>query len=53
MAEHMESYLNTNGLSLGYVAKTTYKYREYGYEEAKSLDDYRLIGISRLILGNR
>jgi len=45
----LESYLNMNRLRLGYVLKTTYKYKEYAYKEAKSVSDYRLIEVSPLI----
>lgn len=45
----LESFLSKNGLRLGYVLKTTYKYREYTYQEAESIEQYRLIGIGRVI----
>lgn len=45
----VRSYLNGNGLRLRYVLKSTFKYREYSYQEAKSIDQYRLIGISKII----
>ena len=46
----IQSYLHKNGLRLGYVVKTTYKYRDYAYKEAKSINDYRLIKVNPLIL---
>lgn len=46
----LESYLNMNGLRLGYVLKTTYRYKEYAYKEVKTFDDFRLIGVVPLIL---
>lgn len=45
----VKSYLNGHGLRLGYVLKSTHRYREYSYQEAKSFDQYRLIGVSRII----
>ena len=48
-ASFIESYLRKNQLRLGYVLKTAYKHKEYSYEEAKSFDTYRLIGVSPLI----
>ena len=45
----LKSFLSRNGLRLGYVLKTTHKYREYTYQEAESIEQYRLIGIGRII----
>ena len=49
-APFIEQYLSKNQLRLGYVLKTAYKHKEYSYEEAKSFDTYRLIGVSPLII---
>jgi len=49
-ASFIEQYLSKNQLRLGYVLKTAYKHKEYSYEEAKSFDTYRLIGVSPLIV---
>jgi len=49
-ASFLKSYLDKNRLRLGYVLKTTHKYRDYSYEEAKSFDTHRLIGVSPLIV---
>jgi len=46
----LDSYLKENRLRLGYVMKTVYKYKKYSYEEAKVLEDYQLLGVSRVII---
>ncbi len=46
----VKSYLKQNGLRLGYVLKTTYRYRKHSYEDIKTIDDYQLLNVSRLII---
>lgn len=45
----LKSLLIGSGLRVGYVLKTTHKYRMYTYEEAKSVDQYALIRVSNII----
>jgi len=46
----LNSYLKENQLRLGYVMKIVYKYKKYSYEEVKVLEDYQLLGVSRVII---
>lgn len=46
----IDSYLKTNRLRIGYVEKITYTYKEDAYVEAKSMEAYRLLRVSRLII---
>lgn len=49
-ASYVKSYLEQNGLRLGYILKTTYKYRKHSYEDIKTMEDYQLLDVSRLII---
>ena len=42
----LESLLASKGLRLGYLLKTTYKYKQYKYSDVESLNHYRLINVS-------
>ncbi|MBC8461414.1 MAG: hypothetical protein H8D67_25855 [Deltaproteobacteria bacterium] len=46
----IRSYLDENGLRLGYISKTTYKYKKYSYDKAESIENYELIGVGRIIV---
>jgi len=46
----LESLLASRGLKLGYLLKTTYKHKQYKYGDVATLDQYRLINVSGIIL---
>ncbi|KAF0240901.1 MAG: hypothetical protein FD167_4085, partial [bacterium] len=45
----LESWLQSKHLRLGYVLKTTYKYKPDTLSKASSIDDYKLLKISSII----
>jgi Cdc6-like AAA superfamily ATPase len=46
----LNDYLDKNDLRLGYLAKTTYKFRTDRFDKEKIIEDYQLIGVSRIII---
>ncbi len=46
----LNSYLKENQLRLAHAIKTEYKYKEHSYKEAKVFKDYKLIGVSKIIV---
>jgi len=46
----LNSYLEGEGLRLGYVSKTTHKYRKYTSDKGQLIEDYRLVGVSKIIV---
>lgn len=46
----LNEYLDSNGLRLGYLAKTTHKFRMHSFDKEQIIEDYKLIGVSRIII---
>ena len=47
--ELINSYLKQHDLRLGYILKSTHKYREYRHQDTKVIDQFKLIGVSKII----
>lgn len=45
----LESYLKMKGLRIGYVLKTTFRYKEYSYQDVKTFNDYKLFRVNPII----
>lgn len=48
--EYLNEYLNSKGLRLGYIMKTSHKFRKYNTEQEQTIEDYKLIGVSKIII---
>ncbi|MFA5166258.1 MAG: dsDNA nuclease domain-containing protein [Candidatus Paceibacterota bacterium] len=46
----LQQYLNSKGLRLGYLLKTTYKHKEHKYSDVKNFEECKLINLSSIIL---
>ncbi len=49
----LEECLAQNGLRMGYLVKSTYRYQEHGYGEVKKIEQYRLLNVSPILLPPR
>ena len=46
----LNEYLDKHGLRLGYLARTAYKFRTHSFDKEQIIEDYQLIGVSRIII---
>jgi len=46
----LNEYLDKHDLRLGYLAKTMYKFRIDSFDNEQIIEDYQLIGVSRIII---
>lgn len=46
----LNEYLDKHGLRLGYLAKTTHKFRMHSFDKEQTIENYQLIGVSRIIV---
>ena len=49
-SSYLNEYLDIHGLRLGYVAKTTHKFRMHSFDKEQIIEDYKLISVSRIII---
>jgi hypothetical protein len=49
-SEYLENYLDSIGFRLGYVIRMNHQFRKYSYDEAQSIEDYKLMDVSKIII---
>ncbi len=48
--EYLNEFLNKIGFRLGYVMRISHKFRKYITDQEQSIEDYKLIGVSKIII---
>ena len=48
--EYLNEFLNKIGFKLGYVMRISHKFRKYINDQEQSIEDYKLIGVSKIII---
>jgi hypothetical protein len=46
---YLNEYLDGIGFRLGYVMRTSHKFRKYSTDKEQAIEDYRFIGVSKII----
>ena len=46
----IDQYLKHNNLRLGFISRIEFTVKDHDYDEAKKFDEYKLLGVSRIVI---